>query len=97
MRTGASFVLASGNQGFGSASCNAGEKATGGGVYPVSNVYFPTVVASFPTPNDSAFTNPPRNGITPTGWDVWVTNNSTVTQNEPNSVTMIPYVICASP
>ena len=96
MRTGASFTVGENGFSSGHANCNAGEKATGGGVYPDSNVYFPAVIASFPLPNANAFTTP-NNGTTPTGWEVWVSDNDTTSSTAPTTITMTPYVICASP
>ncbi|HEY7073983.1 MAG TPA: hypothetical protein VH418_01375 [Solirubrobacteraceae bacterium] len=94
MRTGASFNVSRNSFATGTASCLAGERATGGGVYPVSNVFFPQMVASFPTPNPSSFTAP-NNGVTPTGWRVWVANTDQGGFTAPDPITMIPYVICA--
>ena len=79
----------------GFATCNAGESATGGGVYPKDNVFFPNISASFPLPNPNAF-DPPGTGVKPTGWRVWVSNPDTSGNNAPASVSMIPYVICIS-
>jgi hypothetical protein len=77
------------NYNFGTASCLAGERATGGGVQPVSNVYFPRVIGSF--------AQPATNGTTPTGWAVWVANDDTGGFNAPATVTVRAYVICAAP
>jgi hypothetical protein len=92
MRTGPSVSIAAGNDGAGGANCNSGEKATGGGVYPESNVFFPYMVASFPLPN--VIFGTPGNGITATGWEVVVANPS---NSNTNPITVVPYVICASP
>jgi hypothetical protein len=94
MRTGAQFSVNRNSFNDGSANCLAGERATGGGVYPTSNVYYPNVVASFPLPNPTSFAAP-NNGTTPTGWHVWVANNDQ-TANAPATVTMVPYVICVA-
>jgi hypothetical protein len=99
MRTGASFNVLENDFNTGTANCSPGEKATGGGVIPAapnSNVYFPSVVASYPLPNPSTNTTTPGNGITPTGWQVWVADNDQKIGPAP-TITMIPYVICASP
>lgn len=93
MRTGAQFLVNRNSFEDGQANCLAGERATGGGVFPVSNVYFPSVVASFPLPNPGSGT--PNNGVTPTGWQVWVSNNDQVGA-APATVTMVPYVICVA-
>lgn len=95
MRTGPSFNVARNNFATGAAQCLTGELATGGGVYPSTNVYFPSVIASFPTPNPTSFTAP-GNGVAATGWRVWVANNDVAGLTAPASVTMIPYVLCAS-
>jgi hypothetical protein len=99
MRTGPSFLVNRNSFEDGTATCAAGERATGGGVFASSNVFFPNVVASHPTPNPTNGT--PNTGITPTGWHVWVANNdvfrdgSTPSQ-APATVTMIPYAICVT-
>lgn len=93
MRTGPNFDVSRNSFATGAASCLAGERATGGGVYPVSNVYFPSVVASFPLPNPNAF-SAPGNGTTPTGWRVWVANNDVAGLTAPATVTMTPYAVC---
>jgi hypothetical protein len=94
MRTGPQFGVTRNSFQDGQANCVAGERATGGGVYPISNVYFPAVVASFPLPNAGAG-GTPNNGVTPTGWQVWVSNNDQV-GTAPATVTMVPYVICVA-
>jgi len=96
MRTGAAFTVSRNSFNDGSAACLAGERATGGGVYPNSNVLYPNVVASFPTPNPTAF-NPPNTNTVPTGWHVWVSNPDVAANVAPATVTMTPYVICAAP
>jgi hypothetical protein len=96
MRVGSDFTVLRNDFATGTASCNAGERATGGGVYPKSNVYFPRVGASFPTPNPASFTTP-NNAVTPTGWRVWVSMDDTAGFTAPASVTETPYVICAAP
>jgi hypothetical protein len=100
MRTGATTSINRGSFGTATANCLLGEKATGGGVYPNSNVFFPHVVASFPTPNNTAF-GVPNNGITPTGWRVWVSNTDAhngaggqLAASTP--ITVTPYVLCVS-
>lgn len=94
MRTGAQFTVNRNGFETGTAACLAGEMATGGGVYPTSNVFFPNVASSFPTPNPSAFT-PPANGAVPTGWRVWVSNVDAAGSTAPATATMVPYVLCA--
>jgi hypothetical protein len=93
MRTGAQFNVPRNSFAGGDVNCLAGERATGGGVYALSNVYFPAVVASYPLPNPTAGT--PNNDITPTGWHVWVSNNDQ-TGTAPATATMVPYVICVA-
>jgi hypothetical protein len=93
MRTGPAFNVSANSFTTGAAGCNAGESATGGGVYPNTNVFFPNIIASFPTPNANAFTAP-QNGVTPTGWRVWVSNVDAGGSTAPATVTMTPYVIC---
>ena len=96
MRFGASFSVNRNSFATGTANCNAGEKATGGGVYNEQNVFFPQVVASYPLPNPSS---PPAtgDGITATGWRVWMANSDTPTATAPATVDLMrAYVICAS-
>ena len=50
MRTGPTFSIARNDFAMGEATCEPGERATGGGVL-TQNVYFPSLVSSFPTPN----------------------------------------------
>ncbi len=69
MRTGAPFVAYKHNSQEGTAACDPGERATGGGVYP----------------ND---------GVTPTGWRVWVANPDEIATE---TVEATPYVICVAP
>ncbi len=71
------------------ASCQSGERATGGGVYNESNVSNLAVTSSYPTPNPTS--RPPTgNGQTPTGWRVWMKDNSGGNQ------VVNAYVICIS-
>lgn len=96
MRFGASFSVSRNGFATGSANCNAGEKATGGGVYNEQNVYFPRVVSSYPLPNPGS---PPAtgNGITATGWKVWIALNDEGGSTAPATVDLLrAYVICAS-
>ena len=71
-------------------NCQAGERATGGGMYNEAQVNSLYVTSSYPTPNP---TTPPStgNGQTPTGWRIWVHNNVA----SPYSVEA--YVLCAKP
>ena len=87
MRTGSTFSISAGSFNEGTASCLAGEYATGGGAYPRSNVLTPRITASFPTPNPNAFTAP-GNGTVPTGWHVYVANEAY------GAIEMTPYVLC---
>lgn len=97
MRSGPTFTVNRNGFNVGDASCLAGERATGGGAFPVTNVFFPNVVASYPLPNPSS--GVPNTGITPTGWEVWVANNDVFRDGQttlvaPATVTMRAYVIC---
>jgi hypothetical protein len=90
MRQGATVTVTAGAFSAAAASCNAGERATGGGVYNEANVSVIAVTSSYPTPNPAS--RPPTgNGQVPTGWRVWVKNNGT----DPYQVEA--YVICAAP
>ena len=91
MRAGGSFSVNGNSFATGTASCQAGERATGGGLYNESNVFVLRMVSSYPTPNP---TTPPStgNGQTPTGWRVWVANESATVYSE-----LQVYVICAAP
>jgi hypothetical protein len=99
MRTGAAFTVSRNSFNDGQVTCQAGERATGGGVFANSNVFFPNVVASHPLPNPT--TGTPNTGITPTGWKVWVANNDIFREGTtpvvaPATVTMTPYAICVN-
>jgi hypothetical protein len=98
MRTGPNFTLGPDGSGGGSAQCHAGEKekATGGGVYPVTSDAYPqsgtglaTIRDSYPLPAGA------NDGATPTGWYVSVAFPSGTSPSP--SPTLTPYVICASP
>lgn len=90
MRQGPDAVLPATGYGKAEVSCNAGERATGGGVYNEANVTSILVTSSYPTPNPT--TAPPTgNGQVPTGWRVWLRNEVA----SPRTVNA--YVICASP
>lgn len=91
MRQGPSVTVTHGSFGKAEAACQSGERATGGGVYNESNVLFVQVTSSYPTPNP---TSPPAtgDGKVPTGWRVWVRNDSPTTDYAVNA-----YVICAAP
>ena len=88
MRTGTTVVSnAGGNPGGASASCNAGERATGGGPFVAeaetvggSNG---VITGSHPTPETP--------GGVPTGWEVEFTSGAG------QAMTVTAYVICASP
>jgi hypothetical protein len=88
MRQGPDTTIPAGPGGFGTAeaSCQPGERATGGGFFNPS-VYYLVLTASYPTPNPG---NPPPtgNGKVPTGWKVWVANTGTGSQ------TVQAYVVC---
>jgi hypothetical protein len=90
MREGSPVNVAASNFAKVEAACNPGERATGGGVYNEAQVFTATVTSSYPTPNP---TSPPStgNGQTPTGWRVWIANNSA------SQISVTGYVICAAP
>ncbi len=90
MREGASSQIPANSFGTAVAACQAGERATGGGVYNEANVLVLQVTSSYPTPNP---TSPPAtgNGQVPTGWRVWLRNDSATPYN------VNAYVICARP
>jgi hypothetical protein len=92
MRSGATFNVIRNGYYVGSAYCQNGEKATGGGVYPVSNAQYPQVIASFPKSFGGL-----GNNIPPTGWEVWVANHDQPAGPAPDTVTMQPWVVCVSP
>jgi hypothetical protein len=94
MRKGPSFSISRNSFAVGNATCNPGERATGGGVL-TENVYYPTVVSSFPLPQPNEAS--PNNGVTPTGWRVWMANKDVGSDEAPASTSATPYVICASP
>jgi hypothetical protein len=91
MRQGAAVVVSAGSFAKAEASCNAGERATGGGLYNEDQVFLPRITSSYPTPNS---TSPPPtgDGQVPTGWRVWVSN-----MGNTSSITVYAYVICAAP
>ena len=91
MREGATVSIDQGSFGSATASCKPGERATGGGVFNESSVYFMSVTSSYPTPNP---TSPPPtgDGKVPTGWRVWVANNTPTPAPQPINA----YVICVS-
>ena len=92
MRKGANFSVARNNFASGTVDCLPGEQATGGGAYPTDNVFFPQIVASFPTPNAASFGSAGTDTV-PTGWRVWVANTDQGGSTAP-TVTMTPYVLC---
>jgi hypothetical protein len=89
MRQGPPTTIA-GNGGIGhpEANCKPGERATGGGVYNEQQVGTLLVTSSYPLPNP---TSPPStgDGQTPTGWRVWLKNNTAG-----SDYTINAYVIC---
>jgi hypothetical protein len=92
MRKGADFSIARNTFASGTVDCLPGEQATGGGAYPTDNVFFPQVVASFPTPNAASYGTANTDTV-PTGWRVWVANSDQGGATAP-TVTMTPYVLC---
>jgi hypothetical protein len=101
MRTGPDFWIPRHGWAGGSAHCHTGEKATGGGAYPATFIQYPptgtqypTILASYPEPNPVFGTA--NDGVTPTGWTVWVSAPLSTQTVFPN-LTMTPYVVCASP
>ncbi|HYF27711.1 MAG TPA: hypothetical protein VD931_18360 [Baekduia sp.] len=95
MRQGAAFSVNKNSFATGTASCLTGERATGGGLYNESNVFYPHMVASYPTPNP---TSPPPtgDGKTPTGWRVWVGLHD-IAAAPATVADLHVYVICAAP
>jgi hypothetical protein len=91
MRTGTAFAVAANDFSSGTASCQPGERATGGGLYNESNVYVLRITSSYPTPNPTTAPST-GNGQTPTGWRVWVANESATPYDK-----LEVYVICVSP
>lgn len=71
------------------ANCQPGERATGGGVFNETQVGSLVLTSSYPLPNP---TSPPStgDGKTPTGWRVWMKNNTPGTP----PLTVNAYVIC---
>ena len=82
VRQGAVASVANGATGSVTASCNPGERATGGG-NSISGLAGWQVIESFPTPGTT--------GSTPTGWRVDALNGTGATNN------LVAIVICASP
>ncbi len=70
------------------ANCQPGERATGGGVYNEAQVGTLVVTSSYPLPNPIS---PPStgDGKTPTGWRVWLKNNTVG-----STYTINGYVVC---
>jgi hypothetical protein len=93
MRTGPDFTVDRNEFEGGKANCQPGERATGGGAL-TGNVKFRNIVSSFPTPNPNE--EFPENGVTPTGWRVWVSDPDIGISEAPETL-VTPYVICASP
>jgi hypothetical protein len=91
MRQGADATIAKSAFGSATATCQPGERATGGGVFNEDNVLQVQVTSSYPTPNPAS--RPATgNGQVPTGWRVWARNDSATTDYVINA-----YVICAAP
>ena len=84
-RVGTDFVVNRNNFASGTATCNAGERATGGGVHSVTNDFYPQLVQSEPVGSSP-----------PTGWKATVALHDQATQ-APATATMTPYVVCAAP
>ena len=82
VRRGTLISVANGASGIVTASCNPGERATGGG-NSISGLGGWQVIESFPTPGTA--------GSTPTGWRVDATNNTGSANN------LVAIVVCASP
>jgi hypothetical protein len=91
MRQGAAVVVSAGSFAKAEASCNAGERATGGGLYNEDQVFLPRITSSYPTPNPAS-PPPTGDGQVPTGWRVWVSN-----KDNASNITVYAYVICAAP
>ena len=84
-RTGTQFAVTRNGFASGTATCNAGERATGGGVSADTNVFFPQVTESLPV-----------GSTPPTGWKVTVGLHDQAT-TAPATASMTPYVVCAAP
>jgi hypothetical protein len=82
VRQGTLISVPNTGTGIVTASCNPGERATGGG-NSVSGSTGWQVIESFPTPGTA--------GSTPTGWRVDATNNTGSANN------LVAIVVCASP
>jgi hypothetical protein len=93
MRTGPTATGTRNGFAVGTAGCQSGEKATGGGVL-TENVFYPSVTASFPMLNAGA-TEEAVTG-TPTAWRIWVSDLDTTKEAAPATVNFTPYVICVS-
>jgi hypothetical protein len=88
MRQGAPVTITSGSATHLDANCRPGERATGGGVFNESQVGTLVLTSSYPLPNPLS-PPPTGDGQTPTGWRVWLKNNT------PGSdYTVNAYVIC---
>jgi hypothetical protein len=94
MRTGALVSVNANSFESGTASCQPGEKAVGGGAL-TENVFFPSIVSSFPIISAGAPETAPS-GVTPTAWKVWVSNKDTKTLSAPATTKFTPYVVCVS-
>lgn len=95
MRTGVTVSVTRNNFATATASCQPGEKATGGGVL-TENVFFPATVSSFPQTSPAAAEEPLVSGVTPASWRVWVSDHDTPTQTAPATTKFTAYVICVS-
>lgn len=90
MRHGPSVGVPPSNPTTAEASCQPGERATGGGVFN-KGVQLEQIVSSYPTPNPTPPSDPTGDGASPTGWRVVVTN-----LDSPYTYPVFAYVICVS-
>jgi hypothetical protein len=85
--------IATGTRNFAVATCNAGEKATGGGArftgLSATNQHL--LVYSYPKNAATPATGVPAAGDVPTAWQASAYNNNGVTE------TLNVFVVCASP
>jgi hypothetical protein len=89
VRTGRMFDVPRNGVEYGGADCSPGEKATGGGVYSVSDVKYPQIVSTYPRMDSP--------GGAPTGWGAYVSNPDQVGDQAPATVTMQVWAVCVSP
>ena len=77
VRVGPDVTVGANTYGRADASCNPGERATGGGAFNESNVSTFSVTSSYPTTAQTPTSRPlAANGQTPTGWRVWMRDTS---------------------